>query len=66
MLINLKLEMWKRNITGKKLAAHVGMRPETFSDKIHGRSDFTRTEMFAIWNAFFSDLDMAFLFEDEK
>lgn len=66
MLVNLKAEMWKRHITGKQLSARIGIRPETFSDKINGRSDFTRTEMFAIWNTFFSDLNMTFLFEDEK
>ncbi len=66
MLTNLKAQMWQRNITGRKLAELLGIRPETVSDKILGKSDFTRTEMFLIRDAFFEDIDMAYLFFDEK
>ena len=66
MLINLKSEMWKRHITGKKLAELLGLRPETISDKTRGKAEFTRKEMFLIWHAFFKDLDMVYLFEEEK
>lgn len=54
--------MWQRNITGKRLAELLGIRPETVSDKITGKSDFTRTEMFLIRDTFFDDIDMAYLF----
>lgn len=66
MLVNLKSEMWKRHVTGKKLAELLGLRPETISDKTRGKAEFTRKEMFLIWHAFFKDLDMAFLFEEKK
>lgn len=62
MLMNLKAQMWQRNITGKRLAELLGIRPETVSDKITGKSDFTRTEMFLIRDTFFDDIDMAYLF----
>ena len=62
MLMNLKTQMWQKGITGRRLAELLGIRPETFSDKITGKSDFTRTEMFLIRDTFFDDIDMAYLF----
>lgn len=64
MLLNLKKEMWKAGITGVKIASLLDIDTSTFSIKLNGKRDFTRSEMFLIWRTYFSDMDMAYLFEE--
>lgn len=65
MLTNLKSAMWERHISGRKIADLLKIRPETVSDKILGKTDFTRAEMFLIHDTFFKDIDMAYLFREK-
>lgn len=45
---NLYQELHARGITQKSLAEHVGIRNETLSLKMTGKSDFTWSEMVSI------------------
>lgn len=65
MLTNLKSAMRERHIRGRDIAELLKIRPETVSDKILGKTDFTRAEMFLIHDTFFKDVDMAYLFREK-
>lgn len=62
---NLEIEMTRNKITKKELAEVIGMPTRTFFDKLSGKSKFTTEEAFKIRDAFFPDLTLDYLFEQE-
>ncbi len=61
MLINLYLEMKKKHLTQKEMAAALGMNEKTFSAKINGRISFSIDEMQEIKKTFFPDSSLEYL-----
>ena len=66
MLSNLKCRMWQKHITGRQISELLDVRPETVSDKILEKTNFTRTEMFRIYDTYFKGEDMAELFASDE
>lgn len=66
MLMNLKLEICKRNISSAKIARFIGIGVQAMSNKVTEKSQFTRTEMYKIHTEFFSDMDFYYLFRSDK
>lgn len=62
MLLNLKTEIARRKLSCRKVAKGVGISKEAMSHKVTERSQFTRSEMYAIHGRFFPDTDMKYLF----
>ena len=66
MLFNLKTEIARAKTSQAKIARAIGIRTETISDKILEKSDFTRSEMYAIHDRFFPNVDFRYLFTSDK
>lgn len=66
MLLNLKTEIARKKISQAKIAAFLCIGERTMSHKVTEKSDFTRSEMYAIHKEFFPDIDMKYLFDSEK
>lgn len=62
MLLNLKTEIARRKLSGRKIAKDIGISKEAMTHKVTERSQFTRSEMYAIHGRFFPDTDMKYLF----
>ena len=54
---NIKAEMGRNNLTIKKLAAKIGISPNSLSFKLNGKREFTLSEMEAIANILDCSLD---------
>lgn len=65
MYPNLRAEMARKNIKSVVVAEILGISYDTMSNKMNGKSDFTRTEIFKIRDKFFPDLTLEYLFETE-
>lgn len=66
MFPNLRAEMARKNIDGVEIADFLGCTPKTFSSKITGKTEFTRSEIFRIQKQFFSNLTVEYLFSENK
>ena len=66
MFCNLKAEMARRGLSGNKIAEGVGITGKTFSNKMIGISEFTRSEMFRIRDTFFEGEKIDYLFAFEE
>lgn len=68
MLLNLKTEIARQKLSCRKIAKGIGLSKEAMSRKVTEKSQFTRSEMYAIHDMFFPDTDMRYLFEstDER
>ncbi|MBP0985366.1 MAG: hypothetical protein J6A19_16760 [Oscillospiraceae bacterium] len=66
MLLNLKTEIARRKLSCRKIAKGVDISKEAMSHKITEKSQFTRSEMYAIHDMFFPDTDMKYLFASEN
>lgn len=62
MLLNLKTEIARRRLSGRKIAKGIGISKEAMTHKVTEKSQFTRSEMYAIHGMFFPDTDMRYLF----
>ncbi|SHH86327.1 hypothetical protein [Desulfosporosinus lacus] len=62
MFKNLKAEMARIPLSGKDVADTIGITPQAFYDKMSGRSEFKRSEMFKIQELFFMGLLLDYLF----
>ena len=62
---NLRAEMARKGLTMSDLADLLGVRHATISDKINGKFRFYYDEAVKIKNAFFPDLSLEYLFENE-
>lgn len=63
MFPNLRAEMARLGITANEVSAQLGCTPKTLSNKLSGKSEFTRAEIFKIRNSFFPDLTIDYLFQ---
>lgn len=66
MYPNLRAEMARKNIKVMVIAQALSISYDTMSNKINGKSDFTRAEIFKIRDEFFPDLTLEYLFETEE
>lgn len=66
MLLNLKTEIARKRLSAAKIAEYIGITPKTMSCKVNEKTEFTRSEMFAIHSRFFPDADMRYLFYSEN
>lgn len=62
MFRNLKAEMARDALTGRGIAESIGITEKSFSNKMLGKSEFTRAEMFKIQELFFENLALEYLF----
>ncbi len=62
MLINLKAEMCRRNLTAKDVGAIIQKSDKTTRDKINGKSGFSVEEALKTRDALFPGLDIEYLF----
>ena len=62
MLSNLEEIRKKKNVTLVDMADLLGVRYQTISDKIEGKSDFKFGEALAIQEKFFPEYEIKFLF----
>ena len=53
MLLNLKTEIARKRLSAAKIAEYIGITPKTMSCKVNEKTEFTRSEMFAIHSRFF-------------
>lgn len=64
MFKNLRAEMARMdNMSGRAVADAIGITAQAFYDKMSGRSEFKRSEMFKIQELFFKDLTIDYLFK---
>ena len=66
MYPNLRAEMARKNIKSTVVAEVLGISYDTMSNKMTGKSDFTRTEIFKIRDEFFPNLTLDYLLETEE
>lgn len=50
--LNLKAEMARSGLNGNSVSKQIGLNPKSFSNKMIGKSEFTRSEMMAIQSVF--------------
>lgn len=67
MFKNLKAEMAREGLTGNGVASKIGLTGRSFSNKMLGNTEFTRSEMHKIKQLFFKlfarDFTLEYLFE---
>ena len=66
MFPNLRAELARKNITGRTLAKALNITNDSVSNKMNGKTEFTRAEIFKIRDEFFSDLNLDYLFETKE
>lgn len=66
MLLNLKVEICKKDISSAKIAKYLGIDVGTMSKKVTEKNQFTRAEMYKIHDKFFPDVDFHYLFQSDK
>lgn len=66
MLLNLKTEIARHKLSAAKVAKGIGIDERTMSEKVTGKSDFKRKEMYLIHSKFFPESNFYELFKDEK
>nr|DAO28121.1 MAG TPA: Regulatory protein [Caudoviricetes sp.] len=62
MFKNLQKEMKEQHISNRDLARAIGKDERSISNKLSGRTDFTRIEMFTIRDTFFPEMTLEYLF----
>lgn len=63
---NLSAEMARKGVTQKQTAIDVNIRPETFSRKLAGKSDFTLSEIKRIRDYIDPALKIEYLFQEDE
>lgn len=63
MFPNLKAEMARKDIKYSKIAEILGISYASVANKINGKTDFTRSEIFKIRDTLFPDMPLEYLFE---
>lgn len=63
MFKNLRAEMAREGLTIRAISNKLGITDKTFRSKLHGKTEFTRSEMVKLRNTFFSNLTIEYLFE---
>lgn len=62
MFSNLRAELARKGLSGRAVADAIGITAQAFYDKMSGRSEFKRSEMFKIQELFFKDSTLDYLF----
>ncbi len=62
MFKNLQKEMKEQHISNRDIARAIGKDERSISNKLSGRTDFTRIEMFTIRDTFFPEMTLEHLF----
>lgn len=65
MYPNIRAEMARKKITGRKLANDIGISETTFSKKMNGEFGFTLDEAFSIKRELAPEMPLEILFEVE-
>ncbi len=63
MFPNLRAEMARKNIKYVAIAEILGISYDSVINKISGKTDFTRSEIFKIRDILFPDLSLEYLFK---
>lgn len=66
MFPNLRAEMARNNIKSVQLAEVLNISYDSVSNKMNGKTDFTRSEIFKIRDTFFPKFKLDYLFETEN
>lgn len=66
MFPNLKAEMARNNIKATNITEALGISYDSVINKMNGKTDFTRVEIFKIKKQFFPDLELEYLFETKE
>lgn len=64
MFKNLQAEMIRNGITDNEIIKTLGISAKSFNNKMTGRTEFTRKEMFLIKSVHFPDYDLEYLFNE--
>lgn len=62
---NLRAEMARKGVTGRKIATVIGVRQEAVYKKLNGKSPLMYEEAEAIKENFFPQLSLEYLFQKE-
>lgn len=65
MFPNLRAEIARLDISSKQLAKDLGMAYDSLNNKLNGRTEFTRLEMFKLKKSFFPYCSVDYLFTEE-
>lgn len=65
MFANLIAEMARNKVTNEDIANCLKVTLNTISNKIGGKTEFTRKDMWDIRKSFFPSLSIEYLFDDE-
>jgi len=65
MFHNLSAEIKRTGLTNKEFAEKIGIHPGTFSRKLHGKVDFTLSEIKIVVDYFKHQFTAEYLFEIE-
>ena len=63
MFKNLIAEMARNGVTNNDIALYLNITPNTVSNKISGKTEFTRKDMWLLKKGFFPNLSIEYLFE---
>ncbi|MBQ8299481.1 MAG: hypothetical protein IJX99_06430 [Clostridia bacterium] len=66
MFANLNAEMARNRVTNEDIAVCLEVTLNTVSNKISGKTEFTRKDMWKIREGFFPSLSIDYLFDDES
>lgn len=66
MLMNLKVEMVRHNVTISMMMQSIGRTDKTTRDKINGKSGFLVSEALKIRNDLFPGMDIEYLFAQSE
>ena len=66
MFPNLRAEMARNNIKAARLAELLEISYDTVINKLNGKTDFTRSEIFKIRDKCFPNLEIEYLFDAEN
>lgn len=66
MFPNLRAEMARNNLDGITISKALGCSRKSFSNKMVGKTEFTRAELFQIRKNFFPNLSIEYLFSEDK
>lgn len=66
MLLNLKAEILRHEVSAAKISKRIGISEKAMSNKVQEHSEFTRKEMYYIHDNFFPETDFYELFRSDK
>jgi len=66
MFPNLRAEMARNGLDGEVVSKVIGCTRKSFSNKLTGKTEFTRIELFRIKKEFFPECSLEYLFDEKK